>query len=205
MKAYNDWTRSWNVRVATEEDLNHEARRATNLSDTQMDEIEANIELFCDLYRATLQQTQATPKLHILEAHFVEFMREWRALGLIGEDAIESLHAKLNEIYRRVHGIRNRIKKQMAAWGLLDAAQLGGAIARAEASRQASKRKFTDSSSKRAAKRRKKKATKEEATRAEKTAKAAASGACESDDDASGAGESDDDASDGDATAVDPT
>mmetsp|Transcript_18971 Transcript_18971/g.64116 ORF Transcript_18971/g.64116 Transcript_18971/m.64116 type:complete len:96 (-) Transcript_18971:470-757(-) len=62
--------------MALLEDLNHEARRAAILTNTQMNDIEANIKLFCDLYRATLQTTQATPKLHMLEAHFIEFMRE---------------------------------------------------------------------------------------------------------------------------------
>jgi hypothetical protein len=101
----------------------------------------------------TLQTTQATPKLHILEAHFIEFMREWHALGLFGEDAIESLHAKLNAIYRRIHGIRNRVMKEKTAWSLLDGTQVSGAIARAEESRTAAKRNFTQTSPEREAKR----------------------------------------------------
>ena len=125
-------------------EINHEARRAEILSTAQMDDLECNIALFSDLFRATIQTTQATPKLHIFEAHMVEFMREWHTLGIFGEDAIESLHAKLNGIYRRCHGIRNRIAKQKSAWGLLDQSQHPGALQRAAEVNKASKRKFSE-------------------------------------------------------------
>jgi hypothetical protein len=126
------------------------------LSKEQRGDLANNITLFCDLYRAALQRTQATPKLHTLEAHFVEFMEGWHTLGIFGEDGMESLHAKLNVIFLRVHGIRNRVAKLKSAWGLLDQSQHGAALAVAAETRDKSKRKFTESLEDRKAKREKK-------------------------------------------------
>ena len=167
---YLDETKAASIRsrflplMALLEDPNREARRATILSDQQVDDIEVNISLFCNLYLATLQTTQATPKLHILEAHLVEFMRKWRALGLFGEDAIESIHAKLNAIYRRVHGIRNRVRKQQSAWWLLDGTQLASSIKLITKSKNDAKRKFAEPDEARTAKRAKRKEEKDAAT-----------------------------------------
>jgi flagellar biosynthesis GTPase FlhF len=130
------------------------------LSKEQREDFADNITLFCDLYRASLQTSQATPKLHILEAHMVDFMAAWHTIGIFGEDAIESLHAKLNVIFRRVHGIRNCVAKLKSAWGLLDQSQHGAALEVAAQTREQSKRKFKDDDDTREAKRNKTKETK---------------------------------------------
>jgi hypothetical protein len=130
------------------------------LSKEQREDFADNITLFCDLYRAALQTTQATPKLHTLEAHMVEFMAAWHTLGIFGEDAIESLHAKLNVIFRRVHGIRNRVAKLRSAWGLLDQSQHCAALEVAAQTREQSKRKFKEDPETRTAKRNKTKEAK---------------------------------------------
>jgi flagellar biosynthesis GTPase FlhF len=132
------------------------------LSKEQREDLAENITLFCDLYRAALQRTQATPKLHTLEAHFVEFMEAWHTLGIFGEDAMESLHAKLNVIFLRVHGIRNRVAKLKSAWGLLDQSQHGAALAVAAEINIQAKRKFKESDEERKARREKKKVQKDE-------------------------------------------
>ena len=104
--------------------IHRDARRATTFSEKEIDVFEENVGLFCDLYRATFQIKHATPKLHLIEAHLVESLRMWKTLGIFGEEAIESIHAKVNRLRRRTHGIRNRLKELKTRRALLESTQV---------------------------------------------------------------------------------
>lgn len=124
-----------------------------------MAEIEDDVALFCDLYRLTFQR-RATPKLHVLEAHLVEFMREWRALGLFGEDATESVHAKMHRLVQRATGVRNQIDRMRRIVKLTSDTQDPAAIDGMNRSREASRRKFKDTAATRRARKKAKAARK---------------------------------------------
>ena len=55
-----------------------------------------------------------TPKLHLLEEHTIEFLRQWRVgFGMLGEQGAESIHAannNLKRIYANVHNREEQLK-----------------------------------------------------------------------------------------------
>lgn len=53
-----------------------------------------------------------TPKMHILEVHVPEFVREFGTVGFFGEDVIETLHKDYNSMIRRYSSVR-RVEDQM--------------------------------------------------------------------------------------------
>ena len=121
--------------------IHRDARRATAFTDEEIDEFDENVTLFCDVYRATFQTKHVTPKMHLIEAHLVESLRKWKTLGLFSEEALESMHAKLNRLERRTFGIRNQLKRLKKRYDFLEDAQHPGAQEAAKASRALSKRK----------------------------------------------------------------
>ncbi len=48
-----------------------------------------------------------TPKMHMLEDHIVDFLRQWRVgFGLLGDQDAESIHTvynQLNRVYATIH------------------------------------------------------------------------------------------------------
>ena len=141
--------------------VNSLIRRAVLLTPDEMDEAEDAIGVFCDLYRVSLPgKLQATPKLHILEAHVVPFMRRWGSVGMFGEDALESMHAKVNRLMLRARQIRNKVEQQQFLLKLMDASQNPDALAAMAATAAKSKRNFTNNQETRAALRRERAAAK---------------------------------------------
>lgn len=132
--------------MALLERLNHLGRRAVVLSFDEMDEIQDLVLMYCSIHRATFQcrlgSDQATPKVHIIEAHYVKFMLKWHVLGLLGEDALESTHAKLNRLERRVFNVRNSKQRTTRLVRLAEESQDGAALEAIAASRARSKRPF---------------------------------------------------------------
>lgn len=140
-------------------EINSDVRRAEVLSEQKMKTIEENIKMFCDLYRMTFATT-FTPKLHVLEAHYVErmpasldrgasserhtvrrrFMRTWHVLGLLAEDAIETLHAKMNRLAIRARTIRDKIKRATKEFRLVEDSQIPDAVQAAKAHKKKRKR-----------------------------------------------------------------
>ena len=55
-------------------------------------------------------------------------MRTWHVLGLLAEDAIETLHAKLNRLAIRARTIRDKIKRATKEFHLVEDPQIPGAI-----------------------------------------------------------------------------
>ncbi len=53
-----------------------------------------------------------TPKMHMLEDHVVDFLRQWRAgFGLLGEQGAESIHTVYNQLYRVYANIHNEVER----------------------------------------------------------------------------------------------
>ena len=65
----------------------------------------------------------------------------FRSLGLFSEEALESMHAKLNRLERRTFGIRNQLSRLKKRYHLLEDAQHPETQKAAQASRDRSKRK----------------------------------------------------------------
>ena len=50
-------------------------------------------------YRDVFPEASIKPKLHILEDHMVNFLRNWRVgCGLLGEQGTESIHKVYNQL-----------------------------------------------------------------------------------------------------------
>ena len=56
-----------------------------------------------------------TPKLHMLEDHVVDFIKQWRVgLGLMGEQGAESIHTRFNQLERTYSNMRNEVDRLKA-------------------------------------------------------------------------------------------
>ena len=54
---------------------------------------------FMHYYRDVFPEASIKPKLHILEDHMVNFLRNWRVgCGLLGELGAESIHKVYNQL-----------------------------------------------------------------------------------------------------------
>ena len=54
---------------------------------------------FMHYYRDVFPGASITPKLHILEDHMVNFLRNWRVgCGLLGEQGAERIHKVYNQL-----------------------------------------------------------------------------------------------------------
>ena len=74
--------------------------------------LEKRIDDFLTFYRQQFVGTSITPKLHMIEDHMVNFLREWRVgCGLLGEQGAESIHIKFNELHRNYSNIRNSVDR----------------------------------------------------------------------------------------------
>jgi biotin operon repressor len=74
-----------------------------------MDYFRDNVTLHTTAGKFLKKVEKVTPKQHILEAHCVPWMEKWRfGLGFHGEQALEAMHATMNRLNRRAHGIRNQ-------------------------------------------------------------------------------------------------
>ena len=60
-------------------------------------------------YRGNIDGASITPKLHIIEDHMVDFLRQWRlGRGFLGDQGAELIHKTFNEQhhnYSKQHGL----------------------------------------------------------------------------------------------------
>lgn len=74
--------------------------------------VEKHIDDFMSLYRDSFPLATITPKLHLLEDHVVDFVRQHRVgFGFLGEQGAESIHAKFNGIRRNFVNMRNPVER----------------------------------------------------------------------------------------------
>jgi len=77
------------------------------LSETQQSELEMSCREFAADFKRFLPNESVTPKLHFLTAHLHNFAKKNGTLGLLSEQSLESLHARINGIERQFAGIRD--------------------------------------------------------------------------------------------------
>ena len=62
-------------------------------------ELERPIEELMSYFRKTWPNESITPKMHLLESHCVDFLRNWGlGLDIYGEQGVESMHAEFNSM-----------------------------------------------------------------------------------------------------------
>ncbi len=70
-----------------------------------------------DFYRHQFPHATVIPKMHMLESHVVEWLREWKVgLGLMGEQGAESIHNYFNNLkvsYRNISNDVDRLRCMM--------------------------------------------------------------------------------------------
>ena len=63
-------------------------------------------------YRETFRKATVLPKMHMLEAHMVPWLKQHRVgLGLMGEQGAESIHATVNTIKKAYANITDRVSR----------------------------------------------------------------------------------------------
>ena len=61
-----------------------------------------------EFYTTEFPTASVTPKMHMMENHLVPQIRQWNvAMGFLGEQGAESIHASFNSIERAYIGIPN--------------------------------------------------------------------------------------------------
>ena len=77
--------------------------------------VEKHIDDFMSFYRDSFPHATITPKLHLLEDHVVDFVKQYRVgFGFLGEQGAESIHAKFNGIRRNFVNMRNPVDRLSA-------------------------------------------------------------------------------------------
>uniref|UniRef100_A0A8R1HTU1 Zinc finger PHD-type domain-containing protein n=1 Tax=Caenorhabditis japonica TaxID=281687 RepID=A0A8R1HTU1_CAEJA len=76
-------------------------------SDDDIDQVECSIGRFVIAIREAHPTMGVTPKLHLLAAHLVPYMRVHKTWGRMTEQGIESLHAIYNTLRRRYASVRD--------------------------------------------------------------------------------------------------
>ncbi|CAI2352881.1 unnamed protein product [Caenorhabditis sp. 36 PRJEB53466] len=76
-------------------------------SDADIDRIEGVIDLLVSNLRDLQPDASVTPKLHLLAAHLVPYLRENRSWGRMTEQGLESLHAVINTLTSRFASVRD--------------------------------------------------------------------------------------------------
>lgn len=67
---------------------------------------ELTIRSYLQYFRSNFINETIPPKMHILEDHVVPFIKKWHVgLGFLGEQGVESVHARLNSIKYNVRGL----------------------------------------------------------------------------------------------------
>ena len=74
--------------------------------------IDNNIQAFMAYYRSTFPHATVLPKMHMLEAHVIPWMKKWHVgFGIMGEQGAESIHKYFNSLERTSHSIPDRVDR----------------------------------------------------------------------------------------------
>uniref|UniRef100_A0A8R1EJD8 Uncharacterized protein n=1 Tax=Caenorhabditis japonica TaxID=281687 RepID=A0A8R1EJD8_CAEJA len=94
-------------------------------TDKEMDEIELHVGELVRNLRNAMPDAVVTPKLHLVAAHLVPYLRANRSWGRLTEQSIEALHALFNTLNRRFAAVRDEqllaqlILQQMSCYNLV--------------------------------------------------------------------------------------
>ena len=74
--------------------------------------LEADINTFMVFLRVNWPKVNISPKLHMLEDHVVDFIRNWHVgFGFYGEQGGESIHHEFKRMKHRYCGIKNELDR----------------------------------------------------------------------------------------------
>ena len=80
---------------------------------------ETSIKDFMKFWRTHWPNESVPPKMHMLEDHILDFIRQWNVgIGFYGEQGGESIHAEFNNlsrIYKAVKPATKRLKSMLEA------------------------------------------------------------------------------------------
>ncbi|CAI2350405.1 unnamed protein product [Caenorhabditis sp. 36 PRJEB53466] len=71
---------------------------ARELSDSEIDNLEENINNLVQKLKKAYPEDGVTPKLHLLAVHVVPFVRQFRTWGMTSEQAVEHLHSIIRKL-----------------------------------------------------------------------------------------------------------
>lgn len=86
--------------------------RASFLNSCEIAEVIHLCYQFHEFFIDSFPNTPMTIKMHMLIEHVPDFVRHHRTVGLLSEQALESLHATVNKLHRRFACIRKTQRKQ---------------------------------------------------------------------------------------------
>ena len=67
---------------------------------------------FMNYYRKEFSDASVTPKMHMMENHLIPQVQKWKfAMGFLGEQGAESIHASFNSIERSYVSIPNKVDR----------------------------------------------------------------------------------------------
>ena len=73
---------------------------------------ELDIDEFLAHYRFAFPTASITPKLHMVEDHIVDFLRQWKVgIGMLGEQGAESIHTTFNQLERTYSNMPNDVQR----------------------------------------------------------------------------------------------
>ena len=73
---------------------------------------ELNIDEFLAHYHFAFPTASITPKLHMVEDHIVDFLRQWKVgIGMLGEQGVESIHTTFNQLERTYSNMTNDVRR----------------------------------------------------------------------------------------------
>uniref|UniRef100_A0A914VGX3 Zinc finger PHD-type domain-containing protein n=1 Tax=Plectus sambesii TaxID=2011161 RepID=A0A914VGX3_9BILA len=90
--------------------------RAEFLTDAKISGVEKSCEQFASDMKRLLPEESVTPKMHFLATHLPAFARRHRTLGMLSEQSLESLHAKVNAIERKFAAFRDERHQMIAVY-----------------------------------------------------------------------------------------
>lgn len=74
--------------------------------------VDERIRSFLQCYRSEIRHASITPKMHLMEDHVVQWIRQWQfGLGFHGEHGAESIHARMNSLLRTYCNVRKPLEK----------------------------------------------------------------------------------------------
>ncbi len=80
--------------------------------DNYFEILESHITEFLKFYREKFPSATILPKMHVLEDHFIPWIRRWRlGSGLMGEQGAESIHAHVMKLERVHQSIPNELDR----------------------------------------------------------------------------------------------
>ena len=74
--------------------------------------LDLDIKEFLKYYRENFPRASILPKMHLLEDHMVDWLRQFHmAPGIMGEQGAESVHAHLNDLVRSYATMPNKLER----------------------------------------------------------------------------------------------